>query len=435
MGLKVKKEALVIGGVVIAVIVGACVLKSVIKSKRAAAEAVDKYTLKAYTFDEISDGYYVKTAEGYYPLPAGRQILSGSNDTVIAKAADPEGRLLSFGQDDALIPTLYKDDELIYKASGTAAATKKKSKSSDTSTANSTSPTSFVFERYRDEGYTIGLSKLHTEESGNRYKTTVTNTTVYPGSSVMNLTFSNGDEVIVDKVGNVSITDENVSVGGTITGLEKGQTYNVEAYCGTAYIGGDVVADTHVFTSYELYNVTNFAMSREGYMQVEIPSFMWSGYYYINGAGLVRYINHNRSEGDAGVDFNTAYFLGKDDNGDPLTNPADGVIQETESKNAADNMKWTWIFNVPEGKNNISIKVRVSEAMDILNGKIEESTKKEGNKEPGGVLTDPSGQTYTLSSSSADGLTLETNVSSPTAGKWTVKMHGMYKRTFDIDIS
>ena len=175
-------------------------------------------------------------------------------------------------------------------------------------------------------------------------------------------------------------------------------------------------------------------MSREGYMQVEIPSFLWSGYYYINGSGLVRYINHNRSEGDAGVDFNTAYFLGKDDNGDPLTNPADGVIQETESKNAADNMRWTWTVDVPEGKSNLSIKVRVSEAMDISNGKAEETTKQEGNKAPGGILTDPSGQTYTLSSSSADGLTLETNVSSPTAGKWTVKMHGMYKRTFDVDI-
>lgn len=435
MGLKVRKEALVIGGAVIAVIVGAAVLKSAIKSKRAAAEAVDRYTLKAYTFDTIPDGYYVKTAEGYYPLPMGRPILASSNDPIIAKAANPEGRLVAFGQDDALIPTLYKDDELIYKASGTAAATKKKSKSSDASDATSTSPTSFVFERYRDEGYTIGLSGLYTTESGNRYKTTISSATVYPGSSVTNLSFNTGDEVIVDKVGNVSITEENVSVGGTVTGLEKGQTYNVEAYCGTAYIGGDVVADTHVFTSYELYNVTNFAMSREGYMQVEIPSFMWSGYYYINGSGLVRYINHNRAEGDAGVDFNTAYFLGKDDNGDPLTNPADGVIQETESKNAADNMRWTWTVDVPEGKSNLSIKVRVSEAMDISNGKVEETTKQEGNKTPGGILTDPSGQTYTLSSSSADGLTLETNVSSPTAGKWTVKMHGMYKRTFDVDIS
>ncbi len=52
-------------------------------------------------------------------------------------AADPENRLLAFGRDDTLTPTLYEDSTLVYKAAG-----------------NETIPSRFTIERFKDEGWT-----------------------------------------------------------------------------------------------------------------------------------------------------------------------------------------------------------------------------------------------------------------------------------------
>ena len=45
-------------------------------------------------------------------------IMTSSKLHRIPDAADPENRLLAFGRDDTLTPTLYEDSTLVYKAAG-----------------------------------------------------------------------------------------------------------------------------------------------------------------------------------------------------------------------------------------------------------------------------------------------------------------------------
>lgn len=266
---------------------------------------INPYALSPLTKDQlVGNAYYVKDGDVYYALAAGYLMSTKENDSVIPEAASPTERLLMFGQDDTTIPTLYSDSQIIYKTNGATAI-----------------PTDFYLERFCDEGYSIGLHGL-TEKNG-KYSTTVTDTTFYPGSSISTLQIEIGGELTVDKVNGTQLTADMVSPGGTITGLQKGTAYQFDIYGGTNYNGVEAEADTHMLTSYELYDLQTYSMDQNNYLTISMPADMWSGYYYINGMGCFRYVNMPKAEASGkSVNYNVRYFLGST-NGENLINPAD----------------------------------------------------------------------------------------------------------------
>ena len=445
MGLQLRFQPspkVIIGGVVTAVLLaGAVGAKVYLNHKRAQAAAEQAYTLTPITVDQLQGGqYYAGYSDGtYYALPLGAFMSTVKDDTIIATAANPNTRIDMFGKDDEAIPTIYKDSMLIYKA-GTSQV--KKNQNNDE--VESPIPSSFTLERFKDEGWSIGVRGLTAGQGTERYKVVVDGTTFYPGSSIAALNCQQGDEITFDKITGTPVNKANVSTGGTITGLEKGKSYSVDAYKGTEYIGIDAVADTHMFTSYELYNFTDYSPDPNNYIVIDLPDYLQSGYYMINGAGMFKYIARTRSEGTTGIEMNTPYFMGVDESGNQITNPAGNNTETTTEdakKTSTDDFVWTNDITIDNQQKELSVTVVYSDASAIVNGTL--LTEKDGTipgaTTPTAVITAPDGTEYPLTGNSDDSddktpaNTLSVKVENPGTGTWHLSIKGMYARTFDIN--
>lgn len=375
-----------------------------------------------------------------------------------------------FGPDHEQIPTLYRDTQLIYKSSDF------NNPNADGSVSGT--PTDYYLERFSDLGWSIGLTRLSNPD-GTKYRTAVIEQNFYPGcSAVRNLQLQQDASLVIDKINGVPITGSNVSSVGTVTGLTMGTEYTVDAYIGTTPVGGQVMADVHMFGSFELYDLKDYELDSTGYAIINIPDYMWSGYYYINGMGLFRYVNGYKAYGTNDVEYNTAYFMGKDKNGNIITNPAPASTTSETNKNTVDasdvgepveemDEPFTYHYKVTidNQQKNMSISVAYSEAMTYTDsdgdGEYEVVSASDGALIPGAAvptatLTSPSGQVYSMTklgavmqggiaSSLADmadvsaeteaeqaANTLNATIDNPDTGTWTVDIKGMYARTFTI---
>ena len=382
------------------------------------------YTLHELTVDQLADGnYYVKTGTAYYPLVTGQFASTAPHDSRVPKEADPVNRYAMFGEDDQQIPTMYKDSELIFKAN------------------TPTLPSSFTLERFKDEGWSIGMRGITKAEGSGKYHVIVDAVHTYrQGSSISALQAPLSGEVIVDKINGTPLSESNVSEGGTIIGLTRDQTYSVDAYTGTTFIGMDAIADTHMFTSFEVYTLSDISMNPNGYVVINLPDYMQSGYYMIDGLGMFRYINKTTAEGASGVAMNVPYYMGKDNLGNTLTNPANGVenTKETETKDkTTSDFEWNYKIAIDNSQKELNVVVDFSEASAIVNGElVSESSGAQipGAEIPSATLVSPDGKEYILSTSKDD-YQMTTKVENPGTGTWILTVKGMYARTFDVTSS
>ena len=138
---------------------------------------------------------------------------------------------------DDLIPTVTKDDLLIY-VSSTAV------------------PDGIVFERFADYGYSIGLSNIIKDGGGHYYiEYAAVDEDDYKYYLDMNSDASQLsslaaiEKLYLDKVGNTKVRENNVSDGGTVLGLTKDKRYVCEFYTGTYYQDFKLTANIHTFSS------------------------------------------------------------------------------------------------------------------------------------------------------------------------------------------
>lgn len=440
--------------------------------KAAEAEANIDWSLHGVTETELIGGqYYVKDGDIFYPVAPGIMFSTNEKDTPIPKAASPTERMMMFGKDDEQIPTLYRDCELIYKAADY-----------DNAENNvSPFPGSFYLERYRDDGYTIGVRGLTND--GGKFHTLISGVTFYPGSDAQaKISVKEGQDLVIDKVNGIPVTEQNVGNAGTILGLNNGSIYKVDAYVGTSFKGGDIIADTHMMSSYELYELKDYNLSQSGYAIVPIPDYMWSGYYNINGCGIFRFVNGFKDQGyDGTLDFNTPYIIGTDEQGNLLTSPAipatrpgtvsaDAADQATETLlGEADNdFQWNYDFAIDNQQKEMSIQIEFSDATAIVNGEVKsaaEGIKIPGAGTPAAILVSPSGRQYRMTSAGAEEIegqggivageaddekggqsilddkedetaqlaqVLKATIENPETGTWHIKMAGLYARTFNV---
>lgn len=200
------------------------------------------------------------------------------------------------------IVTMYKGDKLIYYTTNTIEE-------------------SFQYTRFLDMGYSIPVCGLEAGQSGKYHVSTSSDAgTAYPGSSFANTlaTFTT-DSIILDKIGGASLTKDNISEYGTVTGLEEDEEYNIDLY------SGSVLTQTSMFANIRImgladdqdYTTNKFDFLSGEVIQIGLPNWFNSGYYEINGLGIFRYVNgtsyddttnfnvlNTAPEGDAGEDVN-----------------------------------------------------------------------------------------------------------------------------------
>lgn len=285
-------------------------------------------TLKANvtTIDDLKDGcFYVWHNEAVDDITTD---LNGTFAKDVFKLC-PEGEnnwnkndmiehtLWFSSQEDSAIPTLYEGDCLVYISSTTV-------------------PFSGIeWERFADYGYTVGVSNMVGDESGHYrilnedgkgYKGYLSvNSDAYAVNEFLNLSY-----LFLDKVGKVPIRDNNVSDGGTVLGLSKDQKYICEWYTGTYYQDYELTANMHAFGSLETFKTYNYEFLHSNCIEIAIPEWFKTGYYYIQGAGLFRYVSgedagfYNGQPYDENINWNVPIIL-YDEDGKIIYDPSTGL--------------------------------------------------------------------------------------------------------------
>lgn len=216
---------------------------------------------------------------------------------------------------DGFIPTVTSRDKLIY-------------------VSKTEVPESIVFERFADFGYTIGISNMIKDGGGHYYfEYAVSDENDYKyyiddKSDAKQLTELEAiAKIYLDKVGKIKVNEDSVSEGGTVLGLEKDKKYVCEFYTGTYYQDFMLTANIHSFGSMERFVSYNYEFMHSTFIVIEIPEYFKSGYYFINGVGLFRYVadkdadTYNKEAYDASIDWNDPIII-YDENGEVIFDPS-----------------------------------------------------------------------------------------------------------------
>jgi len=247
-------------------------------------ESASSKTVEApyYTSEEElpEDAYYivreVDDETRYYPL------LQAEN-TVETSLEEPTGydptrvTWVNADIDELQIPTMYAGDKMIYKSSTMI-------------------PEKYSLEKFFDNGYTIGVMGLSRDLSGN-YRYYSGNDGNEKTSYTMSTSDATGfdslegvESIYLVQVGENRVTSQNVSQSGTVTGLEEGKTYECDIRQGTEKIAATLTANIHYFSSAETYIFGSFTFITPTVAQINVPSYVTTGYYSIGEAGFFRYI-------------------------------------------------------------------------------------------------------------------------------------------------
>lgn len=181
---------------------------------------------------------------------------------------------------DCAIPTLYEGDELIY--------------------VSKLEPlTDMTLTKYADYGYSIGISNMEADSAGHYYinmydssADPVYQKSIAPRSDAMSITeIESVYKLYLDKVGDMPVDQTVVTEGGSISGLKKGSSYKCEFYTGTYFQDYKLTADARTFHRLESYMFSDYDFVHSNFIVINLPDYINSGYYSINGLGLFRYVS------------------------------------------------------------------------------------------------------------------------------------------------
>lgn len=259
---------------------------------------------------DIPEGTYCiehKNDDGtsiYYPLyPAnGSYYVVPQLDG--AASVQPERFMWTkIGYDDTAIPTMHEGDTLVYKSADAI-------------------PEAFTFERFSDEGYTIGVAGLVQAPSGN-YLYDLEKSYLNETADTVGLKLLGAAQVYIVSAGNVRVSPSTVTATGTIKNLRRNENYLCDVRTGTESISAAFRANNHLFVSLEQYKLATFYFSAKHTIEIGIEATTPTGYYSVNNCGLFRYVA-KKDEGKElkAADYNIP-FITINTNGD-LVSTQDG---------------------------------------------------------------------------------------------------------------
>jgi len=238
--------------------------------------------------DLADGGYYIlKSGDVYEELYAHH-----ANFEIRKNSSSSSTRTLWFKDDWDRIPTMYTGDSLVFKTSSNFDET-------------------FILERFEYVGYTVGLTGLSKLASGRfSFSSDPEKRNINPTSDANALYAISTSYGVIDRIGEADLREGNISSGGCILGLEKGKKYLAEVYEGTFLHEFTLTADSIALTSMEYYSTVEYDFMRSETIEIHIPDYFNSGYYLVNGYGLVRYVND--IEYDSDTNFNIPNIIPSD---------------------------------------------------------------------------------------------------------------------------
>lgn len=243
------------------------------------------------TEEELPDNmYFIVREKGkgkkketrYYPLYQAPNTFGGATDE--EGLVENPSRIVWVNHDDneALIPTMYEGDKIIYH-----------------STTNI--PSTYKLEKFFDDEYTFGMAGLYVDRSGNcRYDANNGGTTL-ENSDAYNLDTLSAETIyfvstLEDKKGAKAkrITETRISDSGTVMGLEPMKQYLCDIRTGTVSNPMVLTSNIHMFSSAEGYKFSNFKFISEHIAQINFPEYVTTGYYML-GDGFFRYVKKDQN--------------------------------------------------------------------------------------------------------------------------------------------
>lgn len=246
-----------------------------------------KYNMKAVEKEELTNGkYYVKDGTKFYLI----HDLDASS-----KGTDLNTRKCAWTlKDDKLIPNYYCN-ELIAQASVEVNTEK-----------------SLVLERYKDCGYSIGI---YGAEFHDGFITFSANQDIIRSTSAFDeIKNKESSHIMIESINGNPVNESMINEAGIIMGMEENASYDITFYAGTTYMQATVKADTHFYQSYEIYQLNDYTITKNGYVSITLPEDLESGYYRLAGEGFFRYYNFKKGEQDlASVDYNIPYYKSEEE--------------------------------------------------------------------------------------------------------------------------
>lgn len=393
-------------------------------------------TLTAVTVNDLKSGcYYVKNGGDFYELPAEGLNFDPSKSAETTTMAlngiikKDSNRIVDYVYKDGAIPTLYRNDQLVFKASGNVP--------------------SFTWERFKDQGYSIGLyglsassaGKIQFESGKSGNDSSSSFTAAISASLTKGMTLDNG--FVLDKINGATLNGSNLRDGGIVAGLTKDAVANCDIYVGTTLVSVSATADMRAFTSFELYTTDLYSNSPDGYAIIDIPDYLKSGYYYINNAGLVKYYNVDRGTDTADINLDEPYYY-EDSSGNVLTyyeymEKTGAINQNTEVSGGASSLEDTpdvMDFNTDATQAGLTFNI----AYKYQTEESETAARQTGNF-PRVILVSPTGTATELASrkDSTDNewTRMSSTIEGAVAGTWQLRFYNFENlyRTVSTDIS
>lgn len=242
--------------------------------------------------------------------------------------------------DDWEIPTLFPGDSLIYI--------------SNTSVPGQDDDGKIHWERFADYGYTIGITSLVEDESGHYYlPASDSSDNILEGyvdveTDALDIAqYQNfvNSRVYIDQVGSIDIRSGLVSDGGTILNLDEGKEYLCKLFKGTYVSDFKLTASVHAFSSLESFDTFDWEFiandsnlnNIHSCIEITLPPALKTGYYYVGGIGLFRYVSiadlsvYNGYPYDPNVNWNDPIII-RDELGNTIYNPFTGLDDREKYK-------------------------------------------------------------------------------------------------------
>ena len=279
-------------------------------AKKDEADAPTEQTLTPVSLDQLEEGcFYVRNEDKFWKLPleecnfdtSEAPVSTDGSQAGFVETGLDKNRIVDFVYEDDAIPTLYKNDTLIY--------------------VTNEAISSFTWERYLDCGYSIGIYGFSLNNSD---KITTGDLSTYSPLSSITAQLSknqipNLGGIVFDKINGTPLSKSYLNESaGIITGMSKNANAQIDAFIGTTHVPMTASADTRYFQAFELYNSTKYSLSTDGYAIIEIPNYLKSGYYLLNNKGFVKFVNIDRGNDESSIDMTVPYYY-KDEDGKTLT--------------------------------------------------------------------------------------------------------------------
>ena len=279
---KVKKRYVITGILmVIAMLVTGCTGGKTIDASGSANGQTSRLGVNSKSPDfeaALTDNMFYVVSDGiYYPLSTYvRTDYEAPRDSV-----NPGRMWFYTSTSEQDIPVLYDDCELVYYS---------KTKLLDYIT----------WERVYDLGYTIGVFNIQSMVSGRQFIKVGKNddACMLSGTEIEDVYNLGVEQILLDKIGRTKITADMVE-DGIIKGTKKDESYDLEVYTGSTFKHYTEVANMHAFKAFELFASIEYETLQDFFYKIEIPEYFVSGYYDVNGIGVVKIV---RGEND--TDYN-----------------------------------------------------------------------------------------------------------------------------------